>query len=215
MLPERGRDLILAGAILSILVNPFLFALLDRGSPRREAGARPHCRRRSRRRAAAAARGSRCPTTALTDHVVLVGHGRVGSFVSARLRAANVPFLVIETNEDKVAGAAKGRRRGRSPAMPPIPRSRRPPTSARRAACWWRSRTPSRAVRWSSRRAAVNPSLPIIARAHSDAENEHLRKSAPRGSSWASRRSPGQWLRTFRGAPREPVQSAVVEDAGR
>lgn len=30
MLPKRGRDLILAGAILSIMVNPFLFALLDR-----------------------------------------------------------------------------------------------------------------------------------------------------------------------------------------
>ena len=30
ILPERGRDLILAGAILSILMNPFLFTLLDR-----------------------------------------------------------------------------------------------------------------------------------------------------------------------------------------
>src|SRR5262245_10377475 len=30
LLPERGRDLILAGAILSILLNPLLFAALDR-----------------------------------------------------------------------------------------------------------------------------------------------------------------------------------------
>src|SRR2546428_2459678 len=30
LMPERGRDLILAGAILSIIVNPFLFVLLDR-----------------------------------------------------------------------------------------------------------------------------------------------------------------------------------------
>jgi monovalent cation:H+ antiporter-2, CPA2 family len=30
LLPEHGRDLILAGAILSIVVNPFLFTLLDR-----------------------------------------------------------------------------------------------------------------------------------------------------------------------------------------
>ena len=30
LLPERGRDLILAGAILSILLNPLFFAALDR-----------------------------------------------------------------------------------------------------------------------------------------------------------------------------------------
>jgi CPA2 family monovalent cation:H+ antiporter-2 len=29
LLPEQGRDLILAGAILSIVLNPFLFALVD------------------------------------------------------------------------------------------------------------------------------------------------------------------------------------------
>ena len=29
MLPEEGRDLILAGAIISILLNPLLFAALD------------------------------------------------------------------------------------------------------------------------------------------------------------------------------------------
>ena len=34
MLPPEGRDLILAGAILSILVNPFLFTLGSR--PRRQ-----------------------------------------------------------------------------------------------------------------------------------------------------------------------------------
>jgi CPA2 family monovalent cation:H+ antiporter-2 len=29
LLPDRGRDLILAGAIVSILLNPLLFAALD------------------------------------------------------------------------------------------------------------------------------------------------------------------------------------------
>jgi CPA2 family monovalent cation:H+ antiporter-2 len=37
LLPERGRDLILAGAILSILLNPLCFALLDRWLAKREA----------------------------------------------------------------------------------------------------------------------------------------------------------------------------------
>src|SRR5262247_990399 len=37
LLPERGRDLILAGAILSILLNPLLFAALDRWLARADA----------------------------------------------------------------------------------------------------------------------------------------------------------------------------------
>jgi len=34
LLPETRRDLVLAGAILSILINPFFFARLDRLMPR-------------------------------------------------------------------------------------------------------------------------------------------------------------------------------------
>ena len=36
LLPEEGRDLILAGAIISILLNPLLFAALDLYAARRE-----------------------------------------------------------------------------------------------------------------------------------------------------------------------------------
>ena len=36
------------------------------------------------------------PVSQLTDHVVLVGHGRVGSVVSRALRQAEIPFLVID-----------------------------------------------------------------------------------------------------------------------
>ena len=57
MLPEAGRDLILAGAILSILLNPLLFAMADRLLPP-------------------------SPTT-LVGHCVLVGYGRVGALVGA------------------------------------------------------------------------------------------------------------------------------------
>jgi CPA2 family monovalent cation:H+ antiporter-2 len=37
LLPEQGRDLILAGAIISIMLNPVVFFLCDRGQPRIEA----------------------------------------------------------------------------------------------------------------------------------------------------------------------------------
>src|SRR5215471_1341155 len=74
LLPEQGRDLILAVAILSILVNPVFFAALDRLGPRLE-----------RRRLATAVEvpvaepaATDLPTTQLKDHMVLVGFGRVG-----------------------------------------------------------------------------------------------------------------------------------------
>ena len=77
LLPENGRDLILAGAILSILANPLLFFALDK--------ARPWLSDRSRRTQPTAVAESgmpeELPVTSLKDHAVIVGCGRVGSLV--------------------------------------------------------------------------------------------------------------------------------------
>jgi CPA2 family monovalent cation:H+ antiporter-2 len=92
LLPRKGSDLILAGAIFSILLNPLLFAVLDWYLAKRakQAGA------------TAPDAGSRetIPTTTLSDHIVLVGHGRVGSVISPVLTAAKTPLLVIENDSD-------------------------------------------------------------------------------------------------------------------
>jgi CPA2 family monovalent cation:H+ antiporter-2 len=98
LLPERGRDLILAGAILSILANPAFFAVVDRVASRRE------------RHLAAAATGEPAatggtdiPTTALSGHIVIVGFGRVGSRIGEVARRLGHPLLVIEDNEQVLA----------------------------------------------------------------------------------------------------------------
>jgi CPA2 family monovalent cation:H+ antiporter-2 len=102
LLPADGRDLILAGAILSILLNPLLFAVLEAYTARREKGPVPVD-------AAAEPQEDETPMrepirpTSLTGHVVLIGHGRVGSFISAALRERKVPLFVIEDDEDRVA----------------------------------------------------------------------------------------------------------------
>ena len=98
LLPKQGSDLILAGAIFSILINPLLFAVLDWYLAKRSAGAQ----------AAEIASREPIPATTLSDHVVLVGHGRVGSVISPALTAAKTPFLVIENNSgvtDKLKAA--------------------------------------------------------------------------------------------------------------
>jgi CPA2 family monovalent cation:H+ antiporter-2 len=100
VLPETGRDLILAGAIISILLNPLAFAVLDRLSPHGEV-AKPEAAAEP----APAPPPSRepIPRTSLTDHVVLVGYGRVGRVVGAAFAQASVPLLVIESDAAVVA----------------------------------------------------------------------------------------------------------------
>jgi CPA2 family monovalent cation:H+ antiporter-2 len=91
LLPEEGNDLILAGALLSITLNPLVFASL---SPVKSWFAeRPALRARIER----TDRDS--PPTGDSrrrDHAVIVGFGRVGSAIGRALDAWDLPYVVIE-----------------------------------------------------------------------------------------------------------------------
>jgi CPA2 family monovalent cation:H+ antiporter-2 len=93
LLEPLARDLVVGGALLSILLNPLLFFALDRYFPR-ESAERPSEEKSPSLEQAPAAREE--TPTGLTGHGVLVGHGRVGSRVSAALERSALPFLVIE-----------------------------------------------------------------------------------------------------------------------
>jgi CPA2 family monovalent cation:H+ antiporter-2 len=97
LLPERGRDLILAGAILSIMLNPLLFAALDRILARR---AKPADKAEAAPATEPETTSEPLPVSTQTGHVVLVGHGRVGSYVTSALRGTPARLLVIEDNQD-------------------------------------------------------------------------------------------------------------------
>jgi CPA2 family monovalent cation:H+ antiporter-2 len=115
------------------------------------------------------------PPTGLTGHVVLVGHGRVGSVVSKALREADIPFLVIESDEE---GAAELRLRG----MEAIPGNAADPevmraTNLARARCLLVAIPDAFEGGQTVLQArAANPELLIIARAHSEEEVAHLIK---------------------------------------
>jgi CPA2 family monovalent cation:H+ antiporter-2 len=169
LLPERGRDLILAGAILSILLNPLLFAALDwwLAETRSAADAKPAKARETAAR-------EPVPETQLRDHVVLVGHGRVGSRISADLPAAT-PLLVIEDEPDRV-GALKGAGREAivgNAAHPEVIRAANLPAARCLLVAIPDAFEGGQVV---AQARELNPALAIIARAHSEGEIEHLKK---------------------------------------
>jgi K+:H+ antiporter len=97
VLPIRARDLVLGTSILTILANPVLFAAAER---RRRAleGQQPPVTPEAAEEAAQEA----LVPTALSGHAVLIGFGRVGRLVVATLEQAGWPILVIETAQDAI-----------------------------------------------------------------------------------------------------------------
>jgi CPA2 family monovalent cation:H+ antiporter-2 len=170
LMPERGRDLILAGATLSIISNPLFFMALDRSKSWLERMGRPDLAE-----AVAGEPPVELPVTSLRDHAVIVGFGRVGSLVGTRLQRAGKPVLVIEdTNElaEKVRGQDFEAITGNA-ARPGVIAA-----ANLAAARWLFVAIPNgfEAGRVVEQARKVNPALEIIARAHSDAEVDYLRR---------------------------------------
>jgi len=101
LLPAQGRDLILAGAILSITINPFVFATITPVT--RWVRARPGLYALVERGATRLATLPDNPrSNALRDHAVIVGFGRVGSMIGAALSREGLPYVAIERDLRRV-----------------------------------------------------------------------------------------------------------------
>jgi CPA2 family monovalent cation:H+ antiporter-2 len=168
ILPERGRDLIVAGALLSILINPLIFLQLDRMTKRAAAA---EAEAKAKTPAPAAPDGT---AIAPTDHAVLVGHGRVGSRIAEALKAANVPLLVIEDSESNVeALKARG-----IPAIFGVAGEEAMLEQLNLPAAKWLISAipdPFEAGHLIERARKANPSIRVMARAHTDAEVDYLK----------------------------------------
>jgi CPA2 family monovalent cation:H+ antiporter-2 len=154
VLRPAARDLILGASIISILINPLLFALVARRDDISHEPDRP--------------RPAPEPTQ-LKNHAVVVGYGRVGKLIADGLHG-RLPLLVIEEGavgapgiehirgnaaQDEVLAAANLQEaKLLFVAIPQAFEAGQIVQQARRA----------------------NPALPIIARAHFDAEVDHLRR---------------------------------------
>ncbi|CAJ0991240.1 Putative cation/proton antiporter YbaL [Sodalis praecaptivus] len=93
MLSEQGRHLVLACAILSIMINPLMFALLERYLTRYD----------NESDASEPQQEENAPLPpSISHHALLVGYGRVGSLIGAKLLQAGVPMVVVENTRARV-----------------------------------------------------------------------------------------------------------------
>jgi CPA2 family monovalent cation:H+ antiporter-2 len=101
LLPAEGQSLILAGALLSITLNPLMFRATD--AIERWLQARPHLLARLERpspvRVTIADSGDQ-PT--LHGHAIIVGFGRVGSTIGKALDGHALPYVVVEQDREVV-----------------------------------------------------------------------------------------------------------------
>jgi CPA2 family monovalent cation:H+ antiporter-2 len=160
LLPEAGRDLVLAGAILSILVNPLLFVILDKVLPKMIAKERK-------------ASGEAPVAAAALPHALLVGYGRVGKLVAEGLKG-RTPLVVIEDDAERAAElkAAGYETVGGNAVLPEVLLKAGLDKATH---LFVAVPNPFEASRIIEQARAANPGAEIIARAYTDADVDLLK----------------------------------------
>jgi CPA2 family monovalent cation:H+ antiporter-2 len=166
MVPKEARDLVLAGAIVSIILNPLAFILMERlrhRPPRKPDSSVPDDT------------AIAFQPTSLSGHDILIGYGRVGSLIGQALAKRGMKMLVIETSDD---GVEKARQDGAEVlvgnAADPEILTAANVAGARRL--FVTIPEPFEAGQAVQQARSANPTLDILARAHSNAAVDHLSK---------------------------------------
>jgi CPA2 family monovalent cation:H+ antiporter-2 len=173
LLPAEGQSLILAGAIISIAVNPLLFKAVEP----LQAWIRSRselARRLERREDPLAELPMSTDHAKLAGQVVLVGYGRVGRRIAKELAAQGVHFVVAEQNRETVEELRKQ-------GVPAVAGDAGEPVVLIQAhiarASMLVVATPDtfrvRAMIETAR--ALNPAIKTVVRTHSESEAELLR----------------------------------------
>jgi K+:H+ antiporter len=174
LLPAEGQSLIVAGALLSISLNPLAFEAASRAS--RWISARPHILARLERPPGVL--GDLPSTTdpeAFRDHAVLVGYGRVGSAIGETLAQRGISYIIVEQNRETVEAL-------RTRGLPVLFGDAERPDVLRHAH-FERARLlvvavpdPYQARAIIDLARSANPAIDTVARTHSENERDYLER---------------------------------------
>ncbi|GAB2670272.1 cation:proton antiporter domain-containing protein [Arenimonas aestuarii] len=165
ILPPEGRNLVLAGSLLSIIANPFVFLVMGRWR-----GTHKHLPEAPEPEVPGPHSG---PSLPVEGHAIVVGFGKVGSEIAKLLRERDVPLVVIEGDSDvaqKARAAGFPTIRGNATAAKVLAEAS--PAGAKLVVLAIRHAL--EAGETVARLRALNPGLTILARAHGDSEVKHL-----------------------------------------
>ncbi|MCA1979252.1 MAG: Kef family K(+) transporter [Thiobacillus sp.] len=101
VLPVAGQSLLLAGALISIALNPLLFGAVEPLQSWLRARS-PQAARMAHRDDPLAELPASVPSHTLSRHVVLAGHGRVGQHIAEALALAGTPCVIAEQRREIV-----------------------------------------------------------------------------------------------------------------
>ena len=180
VLPPEGRDLVLAAALLSIITNPLIFHFVVRWQKEDKA------RRKAEATAQADADAPTGPPLPTEGHTILIGYGRVGAQLAALLKERGVQVAVIDDSRDLIERAhADGIAAVRGNAASVERLAELSPTTATHA----RIAIPNafEAGEVIARLRKANPTMTILARAHSEMEMRHLLGEGADGAVLAER----------------------------
>lgn len=109
ILPAEGQSLILVGALLSIALNQLCFAAIEPINSWFKS--KPALARFVEKSSAGSDEDILPPEyETISNHAIIVGHGRVGSWIAKALERSNIPYMVIE--EDRLVVEALRRDSG-------------------------------------------------------------------------------------------------------
>jgi len=194
LLPPEAQPLVLAGALVTIVLNPLVVFASDLLTPavERWLAPAPPADEEPAGEPATAPAGSAMPAesaeepepepeedlahpvpTELSDHVVVIGFGRVGSVIGEALDRAGDDYVVIEAADSRIAELrARGIDGFAGNAASPDVLALAALDRARLLAIAIPDAFEAGTIAEQARRA--NPGLKIVARAHSDAEADHI-----------------------------------------
>ncbi|MBY0271557.1 MAG: Kef family K(+) transporter [Burkholderiales bacterium] len=177
LLPLEGQNLILAGAVISIALNPLVFSAIEPLQKwiRSRSGL---ARAMERRDDPLAELPMNTDQKLLTGHVLVVGYGRVGRRISDTLIGHGIAVVVAEQNREAVEQLRKKN-------IPAVSGDAADPAVliqahvARARMLVIATPDPARAHRMIETARMLNPQIDIIVRTHSDEEAELLRRDLP------------------------------------
>ena len=180
LLPPEGHSLILAGSLLSIALNPLLFLAIDPLQKWLRAKSDRIRQLEQRDDDPLAQLPGDVEPERMSDHVVLVGYGRVGRRIGEALMKSKVTFVVVEGNRELVS-------RLRSRGMLAVSGDADEPAVliqahvARAKILVVATPDTSRARVMIDIARRLNPTIETVVRTHSDGEAELLRKEKVSG----------------------------------